>query len=445
MLRTGRLNDQATEGVAPSVTSPPRLNSSFGQLFRLNTLLFAASMFTSVASYLYHVVTGHLLGQAGYGTVAALVSLNYIVLIPTQVVLSVSTRATAELFARGEVGHLREMWTRLTLWLLLLGAAATAIFSLGFSNVLARFFQVPSGGHDVAIVGLLLLIGFISCLNQGVLQGLHRFGWVATMSASGALFRVVLAAIFILLGWGITGAVLGLVLASLLPYFLSMWPVWALLRGATRQPIALRPWLHYSTTVTIASLATTLLYNLDTILAKHFLPAVEAGNYAALSNAGKIVLFMSGSVVTIMFAKVATAHTLGERHEHLLGFSLGAVLLLSLAVLLAFVAFPGFILAHLFGPAYVTVRAELPWYGVAMLFYSLAGVFVQYFLSVNSPLFLWIVVSCCATQAGALWIWHADVAEMVRVMVVSMALLLLGLTGLYLARRRYALPSGASC
>lgn len=444
MSTTPRLATDPSDSVLAAVPRGSSVRASFGHLFRLNTLLFVANMVTAVASYLYHVVMSHLLGQANYGTVAALVSLTYIVLIPTAVTLVVCTRAAAALFARDEAGHLRELWTVLTLWLLVLGVIATAVFSLGLSGMVARFLQISlhGNGSAVAVLGLLFVVGFVSPLNQGILQGMQRFGWVATITAGGALLRIALAAIFVLIGWGVTGAILGLVLSSLFPYLLTMLPVRAALRQAPRQATALRPWLRYSTTVTIAMIGTTLLYNVDTILAKHFLPPIEAGNYAALANAGKIVYFVSGSVATVMFAKVAAAHVRGEQHGHLLAFSLGAVLALSLAVLAVFVAFPGFVLAHLFGPAYVVVRGDLPWYALAMLLFSLAGVLMQYFLSVDNRPFLWIVVACCLGQTSALWVWHANVTEMVWVMLVTMAVLLALLGGLYVARgTRQAAPA----
>jgi len=396
-------------------------------------LLFLANGSTGLVNFLYHVVVGHLLGPAGYGTVAALVNLTYItVLIPTTIVLTVFSRAAAALSTSGHMSQLRDMWTRLTGWLLLVGAIATVVFSLGLSGPVARFLQTPHSGGAVALVGLLFVAGFVSPINQGILQGMQRFGWLAVMIASGPLLRVLLAAFFIALGGGVEGAVLALVVSGVLPYVLSFQPVWSTVRRAARAPVALRPWLGYSGAVTVATACTMLLYNVDTILAKHFLTTLEAGRYAAVATSGKIVFFIGGSVVMVMFPKVTAAHARGEEHRHLLGFSLGAVLLLSAAVVVVFAAFPIFVLTHMFGPTYISVRADLPLYGFGMLLFALCSVFTQYFLSLDNRTFVWVMVVCCLVQAGGLWLWHSSVTEMVHVIVASMALLLAALTALYL-------------
>src|SRR5947209_6371286 len=129
--------------------------------------------------------------------------------------------------------------------LLVLGGAATLVFSVGLSGPVASFLQIPSGGRAVALLGLLFVVGFTTPVNQGVLQGMQRFGWLSLMIATGPVLRVLLAALFIALGGGIDGAVLGLAAATLLPYALSFWPVLPEMRKEQRRPIALRPWLGY--------------------------------------------------------------------------------------------------------------------------------------------------------------------------------------------------------
>jgi O-antigen/teichoic acid export membrane protein len=424
---------------------PRRISPSLAHLFRINTLLFIVNASTGLVNYLFHVVVGHMLGPGDYGTVAALINLSYVtVLIPTTIVLTVFTRAAAALSTNGQMGELREMWTRLTLWLLIVGGVATLVFSLGLSGPIAGFLQIPGGGRAVALLGLSFLVGFAAPVNQGMLQGLQRFGWLSLVIGIGPVLRVLLAAVFIALGEGVNGAVLGLAVATLVPYAISFWPVRPDLRREPRRPIALRPWLGYSTVVAVASAATVLLYNLDTILAKHFLSAVDAGRYAALANTGKIVFFIGGSVVIVMFPKVAAAHARGEPHGHLLWFSLGATFLLSLVVVAIFVAAPGLVIVHMFGASYVTVGSDLPWYGLAMLLFALASVFTQYFLSLDDRRFLWILVLCCAGQAAGLWLWHGGVSDLVHVMLASMGILFAGLAAYYVLVSRIKIARGVA-
>ena len=411
------------------------VRASSGGLLRLNVLLFLASGSTGLVNYLYHVVVGHLLSPAAYGTVAALTNLSNIALIPTTIVLTVFTRAAAALSSSHAVGQLRDIWIHLTRWLLAGGLAAALIFSIGLSSVVARFFGIPREGGTVALLGTAYIVGFALSLNLGLLQGMQRFGWYAAITAGSPVLRVVLATFFILAGWGASGAVLGLAVASVLPYALSFLPARAAVRHAARRPGNLRPWITFSMTVAVATIASTLLANFDLILVKHFLPASDAGNYAALATTGKMVLYLGGSVGIVMFPKVAAAQARGERHGDLLGFSLAAVLVLSLIALVPFTACPAFILTHLFGPAYADLHGYLPWYGLAMLFFALSSALIQYFLALGRRAFLWPVLACCLLQAGALWAWHAGVGQILLVMVISMGMLLLSLTWLCIVTR----------
>jgi len=79
-----------------------------------------------------------------------------------------------------------------------------------------------------------------------------------------------------------------------------------------------------------------------------------------------------------------------------------------------------------------------------MLLYALCTVFSQYFLSLDLRTFLWIMILCSVGQICGLWVWHASVDEMVRVMVVTMAALLSGLIALYVAHARRLRDTGAS-
>lgn len=411
----------------------------FAALLRVNTLLFVASMSTNVLTYLYHVVVGHMLGPVGYGTVAALINLSLIVLIPSTIVVTVMARAAAALTANHQMGQLHDLWARLTLWLLGAGLIAALVLSVLGRDIVAQFFQIGNP-TAVGLLGLLFLTSFIAPLNQGVLQGTQRFVWLAIVTAVWPFLRVALAVVFIVAGWGVNGAVAALVVASAIPYAVGLWPLRVTLLAVPRVAVALRPWLSYSSTVAIATIANTLLYNVDTVLAKHFLSPIDAGHYAALATTGKIVLFVGGSVVTVMFPKVAAAHARGERHGPLLAFSMVVTLALSGCALLVFVVAPGFVLGKTFGAGFAVVRGDLVWYGLAMLLFAAVSVLMQYFLSLHVTVFLWVLGSACLGEIGALWLWHQDIAQMVAVMLATMAALLLGMVAVYVtwARRQPA-------
>jgi len=358
-----------------------------------------------------------------YGTVAALLNLGAIVLIPSDTVQALATRAAATLSARDQLSHVHDLWLRLTRGLLVLGGVAALIFCTSLAGPVAHFFRLPSSGL-VMLVGLLYLGTFVFPLNQGLLLGLRQFGWYAAITACAPMLRVVFAATFVTLGLGVTGAVLGLVLAAWLGYLCSLAPVWRRLHRVKRQSTVLAPWLGYSVWAAIATGCIAVLANLDMVLARHFLNAVEAGQYAALATTGKMLLFIGASVPAVMFPSVAAAHARGERHRYLLWLSLGAVTALSLPVLALFVIAPSAVLRHVFGSSYSGAGPYLPVYGLAMMFLALIVVLVQYFLSLDRRgLVQLLLLAGCAAQVLTLWRWHANIGQISHALVVVFGLL----------------------
>ena len=53
-------------------------------------------------------------------------------------------------------------------------------------------------------------------------------------------------------------------------------------------------------------------HNIDVILVKHYFSADEAGHYAALSQLGKIIIFGTGAIASVMFPLVVERF---EKHE----------------------------------------------------------------------------------------------------------------------------------
>jgi O-antigen/teichoic acid export membrane protein len=186
------------------------------------------------------------------------------------------------------------------------------------------------------------------------------------------------------------------------------------------------------------------LTNSDTILAKHFLSASAAGYYAALATIGKIVLFVGGSFVWVMFPKVAALHQQGRPHRAVLGWTLAGVFALSAGVVVLFWLFPGQVITPIFHvPA--AVSGLLVWYGLAMLLLALSNVLTQYFLSLGYMTFVPLLLACCGLQIALIAVWHADMAQIVGVTVAAMAVLLVGLLALLVAqavRERMPTPVG---
>lgn len=410
----------------PGATRRQRLMSN--SLLRHNVLLFVAQSITSVFSYLFHPVVGHLLGAVGYGRIGALTSLGAVLLIPAGILIYIANKFAADFVARGEVAHVNYLFRRGTRYALLIGVL-TSLGLMALSPVFAHFLKLPSS-QLVIIISLGFVLAYAAPLPSGIIQGRQQFGWFATLNFLTAFLRVATTYIVLKLGFGIQGVLLAGLGCSIFVYALSFVPLRDVLRAPQERVPSFKPLLTYSVGAMLALGGGTFLTNTDIILVKHFLTSADAGYYAALAKMGQTVLFVSGSLVWVMFPKVAAMQQQGRSHHGILGWTIGGVFVISSAVLVLFWLFPSQIITLIFkAPAQVT--DQLVWYGLAMLLLALANVIMYYYLSLGEMTFVPFLLACCVLQAVLILIWHGSIAQVVAMMVVTMAVLFSGLAILY--------------
>jgi O-antigen/teichoic acid export membrane protein len=401
-------------------------------LLRHNVLLIIGTFFTGIVSYLFHPAVTHLLGGGAYGAIISLMSLMGILALPSQVFITVFNKFTADLTARGQndqLSYLLRGATRYSIWFGILNA----VVIIALSPLIATFLKLQSPAL-VVVVGLGMVLSLAGAVTNGAVQGRQKFGWLALMSFVAIALRVALTVALIIalepFGWGIYGAILGIVLSNLAGYALSLWVLRDVF-SAPKVPLpSLTPLFAYSLTATLAGVGGNLISNVDTILAKHFLTPMDAGYYAAIVTIGRIVLFVSASGGSVMFPKITAMNQKGEAQGAILGWTMLGVFALSASVVLVFWLFPGQLIALLFH-APPQVARELVVFGVAMLLSALAGILQSYFLSLGRISFVPILLGSCALQALVITIWHGGISQIVNGMLAVMAFQLVGFSALY--------------
>ncbi len=390
---------------------------------RHNILLFVTNILAGGFSYLLHPFLGHVMGIQGYGQVAALISLSLVLATPTQIIATVSTKYAASLSTNHS--HLNDFIRRLTIILLGIGIVVTAIF-VATSTYMASFFHLHSQ-QGIIILGFMFIVSFVMPLNQGILQGLQYFGWYAAIALLSTFLRLVLAVGLVLVGLSVNGAILGIVMSALLVYLISLQPLRKVLTGP-RTPIgSLRSLWSYSLLASIAAGGLVFLGSSDTVLASHFLNAREVGLYAALATIGRIIVFITTSVATVMFPRVAALYVQREPHKHVVIQAILGVLILSAAVEATFYLAPVFMTRLLFGQAFVAIAGQLALYGMAMLLLSVSIVIINYFLAIGNRPFVLIIFLACVLQTGII-VWHHNtIAQVVQAVLITNVALVLAL------------------
>jgi O-antigen/teichoic acid export membrane protein len=401
------------------------------QYLRHNILLFATNILAGAFAYLLHPFLGHIMSVQEYGQVATFIALSLVLATPTQIIATVAARYASSLSTKGDDTQLNDFIRRLTGILLIAGIVTTAVFIV-VSGSVASFFHLDSS-QEVVIISFVFITVFAAPLNQGVLQGLQFFGWYSVITLLAAFLRLILAIGFIFAGLGVNGAILGIVLSATLTYFASFLPLRKILKGPRTQAGSLRSLWLYSIFAAIAATGIVALYSIDTVLARHFLNASQAGLYAALATVGRIVLFITNSIAIIMFPRVVALHEKGEPHAHIVVQAVLGVLGLGFVVEAVFYLAPSLITKVLFGSAFDTIAALLPLYGVAMLLLAFAQILAMYFLAIGNRIFVLIIFCACVLQIALITWHHAQIVQLVQGVLIANAALAFALSALWIS------------
>lgn len=396
---------------------------------RHNAFLLGANLVAGLCIYLTHSALGHLLGPTAYGTIAALLALAAILLVPTHVISTVITKYGAALSENQDLPRLNDFIRRLTRILLPAGLVVMVMF-MAASGSVSTFLRVGTP-REVFIIGLMFAVSFVTPVNVGTILGQQRFSWYAVFLVLPVFLRLVLAVGFVLIGFGILGAIVGIVVADILTYVASFQPLRSLLAGARLSFGPLRPLWSYSMTAMIVFAIGSVLSSADVLFAKHFLSVQEAGLYAAIATAGRIVSFVSGSLVVVMFPKFVASHSRGERSTRAVVLTAAGTCILCGGVEAVFLVCPALVIRAMFGSSFVVIAGQLPWYGATALIATVAGVFTNFFLSIGYRRVVLPLILCLVIESVLIVVRHRSAGDIVQNLMFANCVMLLTLLTLF--------------
>ncbi len=392
---------------------------------RNQMLIFGTTILGGLFAYLLHPALAHTMTIQEYGQVAALVALSFVLVTPTQIFSTVAAKYASSLSINGDYAQLNGFIRRLTGILLVVGVGVAAAFMM-VSNYLAVFLHLNST-QDIVLLGIVLIVSLVSPLNLGVLQGLQRFGWVATITLLLPVLRLVLVVSFVLLGFGVKSAILGIAISTLLTYLVSFQPLWKLLRGPRAHSGSLKSVWSYAILAAAIAGGIVTLCSVDTVLAGHFLNTHDTGLYAALATIGRTILFITGSIGVVMFPRVVTLHEQKKPHWHVAVQAMLGALILSAAVEMMFFLAPSLITKLLFGQAFTAIAELLPLYGLAMSLLSISQILSTYFLAMGNRTIILIIFLACLLLICLITWHHGSIAQLVQAVLIANVVFVLAL------------------
>jgi O-antigen/teichoic acid export membrane protein len=390
---------------------------------RSGVVLAAASGASIVANYVFLLAAGRILGSESYGSLAALLGVLAVVLIPAGAIQMAVSREISRLLAAGASDE-ADAFARGAIRLAFRATGPLLAVALVLAVPLDHVLHINSVGI-VILTELSLSTALVYPAALGVLQGAQRFHALASIYILPFVFRLALLAAAASAGYRLGGAILataGAAIAGMLGAIaLIRTP---LRRGSHLSLPDLRPFLRYLAPVAVGLVGIGLLTHIDILVVKARFSGDHAGAYAAASAFARVAFFLPATILAVLFPRTAARQARGEETEDILGRSLLATAAFCAALALFYAAVGVGLVTATFGRDFAEGGRVLAPYAIAIGLFSLAQILVGYHLSRAEPKYAWVVAASVIVQLALLATVPTTLREVVWINVAIGVLLL---------------------
>lgn len=395
-------------------------------LFAGSAVMILGSNVANFFAYIYHLVIGRMLGPVEYGELAA--SITFISMLITS--FSFISVVVIKFISSSNDKDQRTIIGWFSKYSLYVGGLITVLLFIA-APVFADFFHIHRS--IMYIIAPIVGISVVSMVLKSFLQGLLLFGVNVLATNIEMIGRLLLALICVYLGYGVFGALVGLLVAIFFEiiFVLSYLRKYTLFRQ-TGKFSAKKKVFVYAIPILLSTVATNSLISTDVLLVKHYFDPFDAGLYASLSNLGKIIFFGTAPIGSVMFPLIAKRHARGENHKKIFLVSILLTFSICAGVTSIYFLFPEFMISVLYGDKFIAASSQLYLFGIFISIYTLGSLLLSYYLSHDKTKTVGVAIFAALVQYALITIYHDSLSQVIMMSIIS-ALILLGGLGIYYA------------
>lgn len=381
---------------------------------RQSLLLLLVFGLLNASNYAFHVVVSRLLGPSAYGALAALLAVILVLSVPFTVLQTALANQTAALRANGREHEVAGLAADALKTVLPFAWAAGAVVLVVGTPLLSVFLHI-------GIAPALLLAPYVVAsvplsVAYGVLQGELRFKALGALILVGVALRFALGVTLVVAGLGISGALLGTVLATALTVPLAVYVVrvdrvsW---RGATRILHALRADVG---TALWGLTAFWVLAEVDVALARHYLSADDAGFYSSAGLMARAPLFIAAAVGVVAFPRFVAGRTNEASLHRWLRVSVAATAGIGALCVGGLVLLRDPLISVAYGESFAPAADLLPLLATAMACLAVVSVLVYFHIAVGSRAYV-ITLAGAAVEIVLIALFHDNGRQIAAVVL----------------------------
>lgn len=340
---------------------------------RAGMVFLGALLAANIGNVAFHAASSRALGTEGYGALNALLVSMLALSVPVSAVQAALVRSVVEGQERGDVTIRRVLTNAAGASLVAAAAIAAAV------PALTRYLHLDSGAPVLLLVPF-AIGAIVGLVPRSYLLARERFEAAAAAMFAGVAVRVVALVWLLHRGGGLVAALA----ATALGEVLSTGILLALARdGLVDRGVRARLVWRETLTAVVAFAGFWLLAASDVILARHFLDADAAGDYAAAATVGKAVLFAPQAVTLLLLPRFAARDSRSARDA--LRTSIRITVLLGLAGVGGLMVLRRPVVETLFGARFTVPIGVLALVGLGSCALALTNLIVHYDLARSRP------------------------------------------------------------
>lgn len=212
-----------------------RGDGNLRDLLKNSGMLYVAGAVSIGLTFLQQITTANLIGVADYGRFAAIMASGMLLLLVVDFrTWEASAKLLSRTFADDDHDESASIMTWLSLVDVLSGLIATGVLFLAADFIAATMLQAAELAPLVQVYALLIPLRLAARgVPNTVVRLYGRFDWLSVKSVVYAALRLVLMSGLAWAGFGLTGVIIGAVIADLLHTLLLYWITFTLWRRNT--------------------------------------------------------------------------------------------------------------------------------------------------------------------------------------------------------------------
>ncbi len=288
-------------------------------------LIFLVGIF-NVLNFLYHLLMARIMPIEDFGLLKRVFAFMYIGAIFMESIQTVVVKYASKPL-QGD-GKLKNIFLRTTKGIVKPAIIAIIAFLVA-SLFISPLFNIP---YTILFITSLFIAGsMFAPIARGILQGQQRFFALGGSMICEAILKIGISFLLVYFGWGVFGAIGGVVISLILSLGLSLIYIKKILKSKS-EFAELGGIKAYSKPVFIVTLVLILFLNVDILLAGYFFNDFEAGVYAISSTIALIIFIGIQPINKVLFP--ITANESAEKKPSKQNF-IRAVVIVSLICVIA--------------------------------------------------------------------------------------------------------------